>query len=125
MTVYLLTFMFVSRLRIFPEGKKEDRYQWCIDLFFDFYLLVARKYGCIIDAEIFAQFKKDLLVEVQLFFFLFYFYQKVGALFAHSFLEPKEFYSWLFADDLKNEEFKRTIETFLSNRKEITLQKQF
>ena len=125
MASYLLTFVFVGRLRIFPEGTQQERYQRFIDLFFEFYLLVARQQGTQIDEQIFAQLKKDLLLEVQVFFFLFYFYQKINALFARSFLAPKEFYSRLFADELKNVEYKQTIETFLLNRQEITVQTHF
>jgi hypothetical protein len=88
-------------------------------------LLVARQQGTVIDDQIFAQLKKDLLLEVQVFFFLFYFYQKINALFARSFLAPKEFYSWLFADELKQIDYKQTIETFIANREEITTQTHF
>jgi hypothetical protein len=125
MAAYLLTFLFVGRIRIFPEWTQQERYQWFVDLFFEFYLLVARQQGTVIDDEIFAQLKKDLLLEVQIFFFLFYFYQKVNALFARSFLAPKEFYSWLFADELKNIDYKQTIETFVANWEKITVETHF
>ena len=125
MTSYLLTFVFVWRIRIFPEGTQQERYQWFIDLFFEFYLLVARQQGTEIDELTFTQLRKDLLLEVQVFFFLFYFYQKINALFARSFLAPKEFYSWLFADELKQIDYKQTIETFIANRAEITTQSHF
>lgn len=124
-TTYLLAFLFVGRMRIFPEWSKKERYQWFVELFFGFYEFVAGQLGYTLDAETFANMKKELLREVQLFFFLFYAYQKLNDMFARSFVAPKELYSRLFADELKHKEYAEIVTKFIEQREEITAQPYF
>ena len=34
---YLLTFIFASRIKVFPQQDEESDFQWFVDLYFNFY----------------------------------------------------------------------------------------
>ena len=123
--VYLLSFVFIARLRVFPEGDPKVRYQWFVDTIFSFYELVLRQNGILVDEEALASFRSASLQHLQLFFFLFYFYQKLNQLFYSPTIADKEFYTRLFFDDMKGKKNKGTIETFLQHRSSIVTQTTF
>jgi len=43
LTTYLMTFVFASRVKVFPEIEQKEKYQWFIEAYFNFYELVLRK----------------------------------------------------------------------------------
>lgn len=125
LSTYLLTFLFAARLRVFPDQSKEERHNRFITVYFSFCALVARQQWVETETKEFQDLKKELLHEVDLFFFLDYFYQKMNGLFFWKTIDEKEFYQRLFGDESRNKEYKQYIETFISNRETITKEPQF
>lgn len=125
LSTYLLTFLFAARLRVFPETSKEERHNRFIAVYFSFCELVARQQWVSVESQEFQSLKKELLHEVDLFFFLDYFYQKMNWLFFWKTINEKEFYQRLFGDEIRNKEYKQYIETFITNRETITKETMF
>lgn len=102
-SVYLLTFLFQARLKVFPFADDEKaNYAWFIELFFSFYKVVLDQAGVEIGAIEMEEIKQKLLQQhIQLFFMLFYVYQSVGTCIQPYGVTEKEFYGWLFYDELK------------------------
>lgn len=100
-SIFLLTFVFTARIKVFPFTDKEKNYSWFIELFFNFYETALAQVGEKRDEKKLAKIKKALLQEIHLFFMLFYFYRRVNRLFDTEHLSDKEFYQWLFYDDIK------------------------
>jgi hypothetical protein len=59
--IYLLNFVFLARIKIFPEDSNEADYNWFIDVFFNFYKTIFSQSGQKLDLEIFEEIKKELL----------------------------------------------------------------
>lgn len=118
LTIYLLIFVFVARIRVFPEKKEKEQYQRFVELFFSFYQIVSEQQAVSIQEDEYNAFKQAVLQELQVFFFLFYLYKKVNKLFGSSRSQPKEFYQRLFTEDLKSKHYKSAIEYFLLNRQQ-------
>ncbi|USN54549.1 MAG: hypothetical protein H6765_08600 [Candidatus Peribacteria bacterium] len=48
-SIYLLTFVFTARIKVFPNTDKEKDYRRFVELFFDFYEISLRQYGVKVD----------------------------------------------------------------------------
>ncbi|MFA5748109.1 MAG: hypothetical protein WC872_03255, partial [Candidatus Absconditabacterales bacterium] len=123
-TIYLLSFVFISRIKVFPFKDKEKNYNWFVDVFFSFYEFVFNQTGKKIDNKILNQLKKELLNQVEVFFLLFEFYKKLNGLFKNIKDSDSDFYSWLFYDELKGE-FKTIFGDFVDNNKIYTSKATF
>ncbi|MEI6773391.1 MAG: hypothetical protein WCL18_00740 [bacterium] len=123
-TVFLLSFVFLSRIKIFPYTDREKNYNWFVETMFSFYEFVFQQTGKKIDPTIIKALKKSLLNQIELFFLLFAVYQNFNTLFVHQHVTDKDLYSWLFYDELKGNN--KTIYTeFVDNHKEYTNKKTF
>ncbi len=122
--VYLLTFVFAARIKSFPYTEREKNYTRFVDLFFSFYKLTLEQQGKTIDDRKFAKIKSALLQQIQLFFMLFYFYQRINKLFASPNISDKEFFQWLFYEELKGKQ-KTVIWNFISNAQTYSKIKAF
>lgn len=117
---YLLFFVFSAKIKNFPYKTKEDNYNWFIELFFNFYEFIFQQTGKKLDKTTFNRIKKKLLNKVEVFFFLFYSYQKYNKVFTSEQFPDNEFYKRLFADEIKNdqqsiiENFSQNIQTYSS-----------
>ena len=100
-TVYLLFFIFSAKIKIFPFKNKQDNYNRFIQIFFSFYEFIFQQTGKSINKEVLENIKKDLLNKTELFFFLFYSYQRFNTIFSNESSPSKDFYTRLFADELK------------------------
>lgn len=99
--VYLLTFIFQARLKVFPKGEHKENYTRFIELFFSFYKVVLDQAGLEVGQKEFETIKQKLLKHIQLFFMLYYLYQRVNECIQPYGVSEKEFYGWLFYDELK------------------------
>ena len=97
-TVNVLHFVFVSRIKVFPHHDKQKNYQRFLDVFFNFYWITLQSSTHQIDKEAFEVLKKELLGELQVFFMLFYVYKRLNNLFFSQNLSEHEFYQWLLYD---------------------------
>ncbi|MBQ9554113.1 hypothetical protein IJU97_04065 [bacterium] len=78
--VYLLSFTFASRIKVFPSENNQENYNWFVDVFFDFYKVTFAQLQTKISDEDFNAVKKSLLQETAFFFLLFHFYKKLNSL---------------------------------------------
>lgn len=101
-TIYLLTFLFQARLKVFPS-KDDDKanYSWFIDLFFNFYKVVLDQAGIEIGKLEMDALRQKLMHHLQVFFMLFHLYQSINTCIQPYGVSEKEFYGWLFYDELK------------------------
>lgn len=124
-TIYLITFIFISRLKVFPNISQKESYNWFIDVFFEFYFYVISQNNENIDLQEFEQVKIVLLKNIQLFFMLFYFFQSVNNVFSNKALSSKEYYSLLFYDELQKWAYKTIVWDFIDHSAEYTIDKKF
>lgn len=100
-TIYLLSFVFLSRIKIFPYQNREQNYNRFVEVMFSFYEFVFQQTGKKIDTTIITSIKQELLNQIELFFLLFAVYQNFNTIFIHPSTNDKDIYSWLFYDELK------------------------
>lgn len=91
-TVYLMTFIFQSRLKVFPSGDQKETYTWFIDVFFSFYKVVLDQAGIEISVSEMDAIRQKLLQHIQVFFMLYYVYQSIGTSIQPYGVSEKEFY---------------------------------
>jgi hypothetical protein len=123
-TVYLLSFVFLSRIKTFPYKDREKNYNWFVETMFSFYGFVFQQTGKKIDPAIIKKLKKELLNQIELFFLLFAVYKNFNSIFIHSHVTDKDLYSRLFYDELRGDA-KTVYAEFVANHKEYTSKKNF
>lgn len=125
-TVYLLTFLFQARLKVFPyENDEKGNYYWFIDLFFAFYKVVLDQAGIEIGKLEMETLKQKLLHHIQVFFMLYHVYQSVNTCIQPYGVSEKEFYGWLFYDELKKGDFQPIVQDFVDNAAYYTRRADF
>lgn len=100
---YLLHFVFLSRIKIFPSEHRETNYNRLIDIFFSFYGFVFQQIGQTIDPKLLLDIKKTILNQTEIFFVLLSMYEQCNKVFAHRNTNDKDMYARLFYDELKGE----------------------
>lgn len=120
-TSYLLSFVFLSRIKIFPHKNREENYNWFVQTFFHFYEFVFSQTGKKIDKDELAKIKKDIINETEILFPLFATYQKLNNMFANPETTDKDLYSRIFYDELKGDQ-KNIINDFIENYEKYTTQ---
>lgn len=123
--VYLMSFVFLWRTKIFPQWDEESTFNWFVELFFNFYTYVYQQTDKKIDKEIFLILKKELLGNVDVFFMLFQFYKKLNGLFENDDFSKEEFYGRLFDDELNKKSHKLIISDFIDNADKYTSSSKF
>jgi len=113
-TVYLLSFVFTSRIKVFPDKWEKEVYNWFVDVFFSFYRFVFRQTGTKIDEKKMDDVKKVLVCKIDVFFLLFSYYRHINKTFENSEISDEEYYSWLFYDELKKTNYKAIINDFVT-----------
>jgi len=120
-TSYLLSFVFLSRIKIFPHKNREDNYNRFVQTFFHFYEFVFSQTGKKITKEELAKIKKDVLNASEIFFPLFATYQRLNETFTNPDITDKDLYSWIFYDELKGDQ-KNIVAEFIENYQKYTSQ---
>lgn len=123
--VDLLWYLFTAQLKVFPYKSREENYSWFIELFFNFYELIFEQSGKKITKSELQSIKKELLKNIQLFFCLFYVYSDLSKQFRAEWMLQREFYSWLFYDELKKTGYKHIVNDFLEHADEYTTSTTF
>lgn len=100
-TVFLLSFVFLARIKIFPYKDREKNYNRFVDIVFSFYEFVFQQTAKKIDPSVIKLLKKALLNQIELFFMLFAVYQRFNSIFIHEHVSDKDIYARLFYDELK------------------------
>jgi uncharacterized membrane protein YsdA (DUF1294 family) len=98
-TFYLLSFLFVSRVKVFPRISDQEDFNWFVELFFDFYGVVIAQLKHKISKEKFKTLRKKLISQLEVFFLMFHFYRKINQFFSYQAAEG-EYFTWLFGERL-------------------------
>ena len=93
-TVFLLSFTFVSRVKVFPSEHDQENYNWFVEVFFDFYKITFGQLQTKISDSDFFAVKKAVLQETAFFFLLFHFYKKLNSLLAEK-SSDTDYLDWL------------------------------
>jgi hypothetical protein len=80
---YLLSFLFTARIKVFPGKSDQEDFNWFVELFFDFYGVILVQLKHKVSKEQFAQLRKKLITQLEIFFLMFYFYRRVNQFFAY------------------------------------------
>lgn len=118
-TIFLLSFVFLARIKIFPYDDREQNYNWFVEIMFSFYAFVFQQTGKKIDPAIIKALKKELLNQIEVFFMLFALYKNFNSIFAHENVSDKDIYSRLFYDELKGDS-KNIYTEFIANHTAYT-----
>ena len=114
-SVYLISFVFLARIKIFPYQKKEENFNWFIETFFSFYEFIfeqtAKKYS----PEMFWEIKNVLLKQADIFFMLYEFCLSLNKVFEYEDIVNDEFYSWIFYDELKKNNYKKLLNEYIKD----------
>ncbi len=119
--IFLITFVFISRIKVFPFENDQQNYKWFIEVFFNFFKEIIAQNGKTIDDKKFEEMKNKLIKEnIQVFFMLFYFYKRLNQIFFDKRIQEKEFYNLLFYDELKKWNYKFLLLDFVDNYAKYT-----
>ncbi len=77
-SIYLLSFMFASKIKVFPYKDKNENFKRFIEVFFNFYNFINKQFWKNHSKKIWEDIKKKLIKEVDVFFMLFSFYKKMN-----------------------------------------------
>lgn len=124
-SIYLLTFVFLARIKIFPYTNKQENYNRFIEVFLCFYRFVFEQTWKNLDEKIFKDIQKKLLGQIEVFFMLFHYYQKINWLLYNNQVSWNDFYWRIFYDELKDTEIKENISNFIQQSKTQTKKTEF
>ncbi len=124
-TIFLLHFVFLSRMKIFPSQDKERNYNWFVDVFFSFYAFVFQQTGQTPDPKKLLEIKKAVLNTTEIFFVLFAVYQRLNTTFLYSKVTDKDIYAWLFHDELKGEDTRKSFADFVGHYQQYAYSSDF
>lgn len=123
-TIFLLSFIFMGRLKIFPHKDKEKNYNRFVEVMFSFYEFVFQQTGKKADPTVIKTLKKELLNQIEIFLMLFSVYKNLNEIFVQPQATDTDIYAWLFYDELKADS-KSIYAEFIANHKEYTGKKNF
>jgi hypothetical protein len=83
-TFYLLTFLFAARIKIFPGVDEKSDFNWFVDLYFNFFEIVASQLKHKISKEKIQELRTKMLVHIDIFFMMFYYERRVNGLYIDS-----------------------------------------
>lgn len=119
--IFLITFVFISRIKVFPYDDNQQNYKWFIEVFFNFFKEIISQNAKKIDDKTFEALKNTLIKDnMQIFFMLFYFYKRLNKIFFDKRIQEKEFYNLLFYDELKKGNYKFLLLDFVDNYEKYT-----
>lgn len=121
---YLLTFLFAARIKVFPWIDEKSDFQWFIDLYFNFFEMIAWQLKHKITKEYIQKLRTKMLVHIDIFFMMFYYTRRVNTLYINSSKLTKnynnEFYQRLFWSQPSAVQ-----KNFLQNKDQIVIDSKF
>jgi hypothetical protein len=125
-TVYLLNFVFLSRIKVFPYKDRQKNFNRFIDVFFNFYITIFQQSGETFDIDQFMELRKNLISEIDIFFMLFEHYQKFNELYYNDIHDTDgDFYKWIFYDEIKDTHLSELITNFIDHRDDFIYKSTF
>jgi hypothetical protein len=95
--LYLLSFLFAARIKVFPGKSDQADFNRFVELFFDFYGIVLSQLKHKITKEQFAKVKKKLIAKLEVFFLMFHYYRRINQFFSYQ-SEESDYFLWLFGE---------------------------
>lgn len=92
--VFLLSFTFSSRIKVFPSDNDQENYNRFVEVFFDFYKITFEQLQTKITESDFNTVKKAILQETAFCFLLFHYYKKLNSLLAEK-SSDEDYLDWL------------------------------
>ncbi len=116
-SIYLLSFIFAAKLKTFwsLDLDVKKRYDHFIKLFFSFYNLTNEQTGLKLSSQEWENFKVKILKKIEVFFFLFEYYERLYFMFDVENENVVDFLEWIFYDELKQGPYKLIIYDYLKN----------
>lgn len=124
-STYLISFVFLARIKNFPETNEQEKYNRFIETFLSFYKFVTEQTWKNIDKSIFLDIKKSLLWQIDLLFLLFHYYQNINLLLKNDRISDQEFLERIFYEELKEDDKKNNIIDFFKNYKKHSEKSDF
>lgn len=119
--INILMYIFTSRIKIFPYKDDKDNFNRFVDLFFNQYTEITRlnSKSYLKDIE---KIKKEILSKkTEDLFALYYLYKRFGNLYIDDPSDQKQFYQWLFSEDIKKTKINKDFDEFIKNSNETTI----
>ena len=114
-TVFLLSFTFVSRVKVFPSEHDQENYNWFVEVFFDFYKITFEQLQTKISDSDFFAVKKAVLQETAFCFLLFHFYKKLNSLLAEK-SSDTDYLDWLLGKTKQTNLIKAFKENYVTTK---------
>ena len=124
-TIYLLTYVFYARVKVFPHETKEDNFNRFVEVFFSFYKVVCEKTKTSISKKDFEAIKKRTLREVNVMFCLFTYYKHCNDALATDYLPARDLHAWIFYDELRKGKFQKVVTEYANNIQDTMYQTWF
>lgn len=125
-SVYLLNFVFIARIRIFPDLDDAKSFNRFISTFFNFYETVFEQSTIKYDNGTLWNIKKKLISESDIFFLLYEHYKRFNGLYYHNMYgSDDDFYRWIFYDELKDTAISDIIKNFINKKDEFVYRTSF
>lgn len=118
-TIYLLNFIFLARVKVFPFNETEKNYNRFIDVLFNFYDLIFEQSTDKIDPWFIEEIKREILWEIDLLFLFFEHFKLINWTFESVDQNDESFYNWIFYDELKDINLKSLITDFIEQREKF------
>lgn len=122
LTIYVLLFAFVARIKVFPGTTREENLPRFIDLFFATWESVAEARGRKLSAAKLKSLREQLLQQIHVFFMLMTVFENVNQLFSSPTLTSTELYQRLFYDELKKSKKQVLIQDFVNHAEDYATQ---
>lgn len=126
-SVYLLNFVFLARIKVFPDVNEADSFNWFVWVFFDFYETIFEQSGMKFDPANINAIKKAIIAESDVFFVLYRHYQKFNGLYYNDtwYGSDEDFYRWIFHDEIKNVGISDLIKNFIAKKDDFVYKPKF
>lgn len=124
--VYLLNFVFLARIKVFPFESSPKNYNWFVDIFFNFYETIFQQSWISLDKQLFFKLKKQIIWWTDILFMLYEHYRRFNSLYYNeSHNSDEDFYKWIFYDELKDAHLSELIKNFIENQNEFVYRSTF
>ncbi|HOG15637.1 MAG TPA: hypothetical protein PK674_03550, partial [Candidatus Absconditabacterales bacterium] len=123
--IYLLNFVFLARIKVFPFDDTQKDYNWFIEILFNFYELIFEQSKHKMDYAFLGKIKREVLGEINFLFLLFEHSKLFNGVFKNSDESDEYFYKWIFYDELKEAGLKNMIANFIDQREKFIYKSSF
>ena len=114
-TLYLLTFVFFARVKVFPYKNDRENFNWYMKLLNNFFAYRLTKAKIKISSIKYEKLFSSLASNLDLHMFIFKLYKNLNQVLENQSFGDKEVYSWIFSWDMRKHEAKFLYDEWLHN----------